>query len=71
MRRLQKGVSRTGILVIIKFESELSLCGNPTAISSVHSEMGAHVSNALKSKIVLGRYIDLALLLNTHPEVED
>lgn len=52
-------------------QSDLHLCDTPAVISSVHSEMGAHVSNALKSKIVLGRYIDLALLLDTHSEMED
>jgi hypothetical protein len=39
----------------------------PVAVSSVHNQLGFHVSNTLKNKTISGQYVDLALLLESQP----
>ena len=43
----------------------------PLALASVHTDIGFNVSQAIKNKIVNGQYIELALLLENQPAVDD
>ena len=36
----------------------------PAVVSSVHSDVGVHVSAAITGKLIVGQYVDLALLLD-------